>query len=366
MTDARFPVNWLTDRRLLKLSDAGFRLFANALMWSVSNMTDGLIEYGDIAMIPGYAPGLEAGLTEGGLWLAKPGAWLITVFDDTQTSAAEHEALARARNKNRLRQARFRERKCKGDDVSRNATSDVIDSVTDNVTRNADRDRYAASDPDFGKRDSNVRNLKGPGQRPRNGVSNATSNGTNNVSERVTSQDRTGSLLESAFVSSSSKDPVRKSGTSPGPDLLNETLRPVNGRPSMSITAMAGGCDDPPPKPPPDPGRISPEATTLVRELVRGHPAAVTTMLRLRASEMLNQGIDPEHVKRGLQIWLTKPHLGPNLLPSLVSEALRQDGAVPKSRVDQKLADLQNLGDRLTAQQCGSASSVLEIEGSSP
>jgi hypothetical protein len=39
MTDARFPERWLNDRRLLRLSDAAFRLFVISLTWSVSNRT---------------------------------------------------------------------------------------------------------------------------------------------------------------------------------------------------------------------------------------------------------------------------------------------------------------------------------------
>jgi hypothetical protein len=37
MTDARFPERWLQDRRVLRLSDVGFRLFTLSLAWSVSN-----------------------------------------------------------------------------------------------------------------------------------------------------------------------------------------------------------------------------------------------------------------------------------------------------------------------------------------
>ena len=41
MTDARMPERWLSDRRLLRLSDAAYRLHLTGLLWSVANRTDG-------------------------------------------------------------------------------------------------------------------------------------------------------------------------------------------------------------------------------------------------------------------------------------------------------------------------------------
>lgn len=62
----------------------------------------------------------------------------------------------------------------------------------------------------------------------------------------------------------------------------------------------------------------------LVQRLIpREHPDAVKTALRIRASELINTGTPAEMVGEALQLWLTKPHLGPNVLPSLVSEVIK-------------------------------------------
>ena len=47
MTDARLPEPWLSDRRLSRLSDAHYRSYIQALLFSVSNRTDGVIEPDD-------------------------------------------------------------------------------------------------------------------------------------------------------------------------------------------------------------------------------------------------------------------------------------------------------------------------------
>jgi hypothetical protein len=108
MTDARIPDRWLTDRRILRLSDAGHRLFVNALVWSVSNKTDGVLEPDDLPIIPHYRAGLEDKLVDAGLWLNHRSGWLIADFIETQTTKAEHEVLAYARFKSRERQALFK------------------------------------------------------------------------------------------------------------------------------------------------------------------------------------------------------------------------------------------------------------------
>lgn len=74
-------------------------------------------------------------------------------------------------------------------------------------------------------------------------------------------------------------------------------------------------------------GRGSVAATpgaALVNELIpRSHPDAVRTQLRIRASELLRAGQPKADVAAALVLWLTKPSLGPNALPSLVSEAVK-------------------------------------------
>ena len=111
MTDARFPDRWLADRRLLRLPADAFRLFAFALMWSVSNKTDGVIDDDDLPLIPGFGPGCVDHLADAGLWERQVDAWVITVYADTQTSRSEFDALAARRRSDRQRKARERLRK---------------------------------------------------------------------------------------------------------------------------------------------------------------------------------------------------------------------------------------------------------------
>lgn len=77
----------------------------------------------------------------------------------------------------------------------------------------------------------------------------------------------------------------------------------------------------------------------LVRQLIPNeHPAAVRTALRIRASELIKQGTPRPDVAAALQLWLTKPSLGPNALPSLVSEAVKSRAA-PVNGHDAKVND---------------------------
>ncbi|AUM18271.1 hypothetical protein CSW53_18115 [Rhodococcus ruber] len=46
-------------------------------------------------------------------------------------------------------------------------------------------------------------------------------------------------------------------------------------------------------------------------------------MLAMRAGELLKGGTPDTDVRAALELWLTKPNLGPGVLPSLVSEVIR-------------------------------------------
>ena len=100
MTDARFPERWLNDRRVLRLPDDAFRLFVVSLAWSVANQTDGRIYDDDLTLIPASARG-SGQLAKAGLWERVADYWLITVFEETQTSRADMEVLANARRRQR-------------------------------------------------------------------------------------------------------------------------------------------------------------------------------------------------------------------------------------------------------------------------
>lgn len=108
MTDARFPERWLSDRRLLRLSDAGFRLFAVGLLWSVSNRTDGLLDPHDLAMCASADPARAAELERAGLWEPAGDGWLIVDYAATQTSAHDLAVLDNARRRDREKKARQR------------------------------------------------------------------------------------------------------------------------------------------------------------------------------------------------------------------------------------------------------------------
>ena len=115
MTDARFPERWLQDRRVLRLSDAGFRLFVLSLAWSVSNRTDGVIYDDDLALMTTTDPDRSGELVKAGLWLRERDRWLIVDFLDTQTSRDEHEMLAGARRRAREKKARQRAKQASPD-----------------------------------------------------------------------------------------------------------------------------------------------------------------------------------------------------------------------------------------------------------
>ena len=107
MTDARFPERWLNDRRVLRLPDDAFRLFVVSLAWSVANQTDGRIYDDDLTLIPASARG-SGQLAKAGLWERVADYWLITVFEETQTSRADMEVLANARRRQRDKMRRRR------------------------------------------------------------------------------------------------------------------------------------------------------------------------------------------------------------------------------------------------------------------
>jgi hypothetical protein len=107
MTDARFPEQWLNDRRILRLDDDAFRLFVISLTWSVANRTDGRICDDDLALIPASTAGIGQ-LATSGLWERAGDYWFITVYEDTQTTRDELDTLAKARRAQRDKKRRQR------------------------------------------------------------------------------------------------------------------------------------------------------------------------------------------------------------------------------------------------------------------
>jgi hypothetical protein len=108
VTDARFPESWLNDRRLMRLSDAAFRLHVIAMAWSVSNRTDGAIDQDDLPLMPGVDGGRAAELEKAGLWERRDDSWLLVDFARTQTSRHELDVLDNVRRREREKKARQR------------------------------------------------------------------------------------------------------------------------------------------------------------------------------------------------------------------------------------------------------------------
>lgn len=126
MTDARYPERWLMDRRIQRLPDAAFRTFVTSLAWSVANRTDGVVTFADRELLPDGDPRCIGQLVDAGLWEVTGDGWLISVFEETQTTRADLDHLDRQRRLARDRKRRERERR---------VTRDVPRDVTHDSTR---------------------------------------------------------------------------------------------------------------------------------------------------------------------------------------------------------------------------------------
>jgi hypothetical protein len=98
-------------------------------------------------------------------------------------------------------------------------------------------------------------------------------------------------------------------------------------------------------------------AWKLVRDVIPNeHPQAVKTDLALRASALMNAGTAEGTVRAALELWITKPNLGPAVLPSLVSEVIKTaapihavpNGAHNLGPASQKAAGWLAVGQNLT------------------
>ena len=114
MTDSRLPERYLTDRRILRLTDTERNSYIMGTLWSVSNRTDGRIERDDLQFIPTFNLASIPALTRTGLWSEETEGWVDTEFDKVQTSKDDLEVLDNARRADRVKKARQRAHK-KGD-----------------------------------------------------------------------------------------------------------------------------------------------------------------------------------------------------------------------------------------------------------
>jgi hypothetical protein len=110
-----------------------------------------------------------------------------------------------------------------------------------------------------------------------------------------------------------------------------------------------------PAPPPPDLGPHSMHARSLVKAVIpNDYPADERGKLAHHAGRLLDEGTEPNLVEAALQLWLTKPHAGPALLPSLVSEVLKTShptNGAPASmgRASAKAQGILDAGARLAA-----------------
>ncbi|MDM7856630.1 hypothetical protein [Cellulomonas alba] len=137
MTDARLPERWLNDRRFMRLSDAAWRLYTLALMWSVANRTDGLLECDDLNLLHRVDPRNAAALVDAGVWepTAQPRGWRIVGFDETQSTS---QVLAAAEHARRIERDRKRQQRARRATSSKNpsppaVTADVPQDVPPDV-----------------------------------------------------------------------------------------------------------------------------------------------------------------------------------------------------------------------------------------
>ena len=127
------------DVRIARASDEAFRSYCLALMWSVSNRTDGVLLPDDLNLIPGFRRGTPSELVAAGLWTPQPKGWLIADFENTQTTRAQLEAADRARVHEREKKRRQREAKRQAETEVSTSTDSVVpgdiprDVPTDNT-----------------------------------------------------------------------------------------------------------------------------------------------------------------------------------------------------------------------------------------
>jgi len=85
----------------------------------------------------------------------------------------------------------------------------------------------------------------------------------------------------------------------------------------------------------------------LIRDLIPAeHPQAVRSGLAVEAATLLKAGTPETDIRDALRLWLAKPNLGPRVLPSLVSEVIRNRSPAALTRpstTDQRVASIQAL-----------------------
>ena len=111
MTDARIPERYLMDRRIVRLTDAQRSSYFMAVLWSVSNRTDGQFDRADLPLIPTFSLAAVDALVDSGLWAVTDRGWVDVEFLHVQTSKHDLEVLDNARRADREKKRRQRSAK---------------------------------------------------------------------------------------------------------------------------------------------------------------------------------------------------------------------------------------------------------------
>jgi hypothetical protein len=135
VTDARLPARWLYDRRIQRLPDRAHRLFVNALMWAVENRTEGVLLREETDLLQRFDEDSADAIVKAGLWEEYGTGWVITVFEETQTTRLELEANDARRRRDRDKKRRQRARKAAA------AAGDVPGDVPGDVREDTPRPR---------------------------------------------------------------------------------------------------------------------------------------------------------------------------------------------------------------------------------
>lgn len=98
----------------------------------------------------------------------------------------------------------------------------------------------------------------------------------------------------------------------------------------------------------------TPGADLVRRVIPETIPGANRTMLRIKASALLNDGTPADVVEEALQVWLTKTDVGPGILPSLAADVVKRRNGhatkpVSKLRGIAELAQEQRAAENRTA-----------------
>lgn len=120
------------DRRIQRLNAEHYRAYSMALMYSVSNRTDGRLTADDLDAVPHFKAESIDALIAADLWEAFEGGWIISDYLTTQTSRAQLESAEHARVKDAERKARDRASKRGGSVIPTSEAWSPADSPADN------------------------------------------------------------------------------------------------------------------------------------------------------------------------------------------------------------------------------------------